>query len=53
MSYMLIDRPVSYYSTEQEVLDWITELEKMPPSNERDIELKEVNELLTEIQKSS
>lgn len=48
MSYVLIDPPITPYSTDEEVLEWIAELEAMPQSEQVNVAINSARTLLIE-----
>jgi hypothetical protein len=48
MSYVLINPPVGYYSSPDEIQAWIDDLTAMPQSEQRDLALQEAQQLLAD-----
>jgi hypothetical protein len=46
MSYRIIDPPVTVYSSQLEIEQWLTELRNMPESKERDRAIKQAERWL-------
>ena len=51
MSYVLIDPPVTPYSTHIQIKEWLDVLHAMPPSGQRDAAILDARGLLADAEK--